>query len=327
VSRPAQKIAFFGLPLAALLLAKDGHDIVWAGICRRDAPGTRRLARCVGRERVHVLPGAADDRALARLGDAPPDLIVSWFWTRRIPRDLLRLAPAFGVHPSLLPRHRGADPYFWAIDSGDDTTGVTAHLLDDEYDTGPILGQRALRIDPSWDAGRLAHALDGPSLALMREVARAFAEGRPPVARPQDDGAATVAPEPADEDLAIRWSWPAWRIERRVRAAAPWPGAWTEIGDQLVELVRVRSTGDFPRALLAGEAAVRADGVAVVRAGDDALELLAGRADADRPLSAGDLADLVERARTLSVAPGAGLRFDGNEMTAPPRSARRAVNT
>ena len=58
-------------------------------------------------------------------------------------------------------------------------------------------------------------------------------------------------------------------------------------------LVRVRTTRDFPRALEPAEAAVRADGVAVVRAGDDAVELLEGRADDDRPLGPGDLADLV----------------------------------
>jgi methionyl-tRNA formyltransferase len=202
-----------------------------------------------------------------------------------------------GVHPSLLPRHRGPDPYFAAIDAGDDVTGVTAHRLDEEYDTGAILARRTLRIDPGWNAWRLAKALDRPSLALLRQVVRAYAEGRPPHAVPQDESAATEAPRPSDEELAVRWSWPAARIERRVRAAAPWPGAWTEIGDAVVVLERVRVTRDFPRALGPGEAAVRADGVAVVRAADDALELVAGRAEDDEsPLTSSDLAQMVARA-------------------------------
>jgi methionyl-tRNA formyltransferase len=304
------RIAFFGLPLAALLLAREGHDIVWAGVCRRGAIGTRRLTRCIGRARVHIVPDARSRVSLAQLKSARPDLVVSWFWTRKIPRSILRLAPSLGVHPSLLPRHRGAAPYFWAIDAGDETTGVTAHILDDEYDAGAILAQREVRLDPAWDAWRLARALDRPSLALLRDVARAFAEGRPPTERAQEEHVATLAPEPSDEDLALHWSWPARRIERRVRAAAPWPGAWTEIGDHVVTLVRVRPTRDFPRTLMPGEAAVRTDGVAVVRAVDDAVELVEGRGDDDIPLSALDLAARVDAARTLSIAHGARLRFD-----------------
>lgn len=290
------RIAFFGLPLAALLLAGDGHDVVWAGVCRRGAIGTRRLKRRLG-ERVELVPDLSKGAVFERVRDARPDLLVSWFWTTKIPARMLALAPAVGVHPSLLPRHRGPDPCFWAIDAGDEMTGVTAHLLEQEYDTGAVLGQRALRIDPSWDGWRLARALDRPSLGLLRDVVRAWAEGRPPAAVTQDERLATAALEPDDDELAIRWAWPAERIERRVRAAAPWPGAWTEIGDRLVTLVRVRTTRDFPRALAPAEGAVRADGIAVVRAGDGAVELLAGRGEDDEPLDENALAALVHAAR------------------------------
>jgi methionyl-tRNA formyltransferase len=289
------RIAFFGLPLAAVLLARDGHEIVYAAACRR-APGLRRLATRIAPGRTHVRPDIAAPGTLARVQAARPDLIVSWFWTTRLPGSILRLAPSVGVHPSLLPRHRGPDPCFWAIDSGDAVTGVTAHRLGAEYDTGDILAQRELRIDVAWNGWLLARALDRPSLLVLREFVRAYASGRAPEPVPQDERAATAAPSLTDEELAIAWSWPAGRIERRVRAAAPWPGAWTEIAGRIVTLVRVRTTGDFPRALEPSEAAVRADGVAVVRAGDHAVELLEGRTDDDRPLGPGDLADLV-RAR------------------------------
>jgi methionyl-tRNA formyltransferase len=292
------KIAFFGLPLAAVLLDRDGHEIVYAAACRR-APGLRRLASRIAPGRTSLRPDLTRPAARTTLLSAAPDLLVSWFWTAKLPPEILRIAPGVGVHPSLLPRHRGPDPYFWAIDCGDEVTGVTAHRLDAEYDTGAILGRRELVIEPRWNAWRLARALDRPSLALLREVVRAFREGKRPLETPQDERGVTQAPEPNDDELAIRWSWSTARIERRVRAAAPWPGAWTEVGDRIVTLLRVRPTDDFPRALAPAEAAVRGDGVAVVRAGDGAIELLEGRAgdDDDIPLSGRDLARLVETAR------------------------------
>ncbi len=225
------RIAFVGLPLAALLLRADGHEIVWAGICRKGAIGTRRLARAIGAPNIAIVPDLAG--ASKQVRERNPDLVVSWFWTRKVPASFRAVAKlgAIGVHPSLLPRHRGPDPYFWAIEAGDHTTGVTAHELEDDYDTGAILSQRQLTIDPSWSAWRLAKKLDRPSLALLRETVAAYALGTPPAPEPQDEAFATAAPQPTDDDLEIRWTAAAAQIERRVRAASPWPGAFTAIGE------------------------------------------------------------------------------------------------
>jgi methionyl-tRNA formyltransferase len=292
------RIAFFGLPLAALLLARDGHEVVYAATSSK-GPGLRRLRATLGATaRIELAPDLSHPASAAAIRATRPDLLVSWFWTTKLPAEVLAIRPAIGVHPSLLPRHRGPDPYYWAIACGDGVTGVTAHRLDAEYDTGAVLAQRRLPMDPGWNAWRLARALDRPSLALLREVVRAYAEGRPPAETPQDERLATLAPTPGDEDLAVRWSDSSAHVERRVRAAAPWPGAWTEIGDRVVILERVRQANDFPKALLPGEAAVRKDGVAVVRTGDTAIELLRGRdGDDDTPLFAPDFAAIVVAAR------------------------------
>jgi methionyl-tRNA formyltransferase len=272
------RIAFVGLPLAALLLAEDGHEIVWAGLCRRGAIGTRRLRRRIGRERVVVTPDLA--RRASEIAASRPELLVSWFWTKNIPPAVRELAPlgAIGVHPSLLPRHRGPDPTFWAIETGDAVTGVTAHLLEDAYDTGAILGQRTLAIEPSWSAWDLARALDRPSLRLLRDVTRAYAQGAPPRPTAQNESLATLAPAPDDTMLELSWSAPAEAILRRIRALSPWPGAFTQLGADIVTITQAAIAHDVPRALDVGEAYVRKDGVAVVRAGDGAgIALLAGR--------------------------------------------------
>lgn len=270
----ALKIVYFGLPLGALLLRADGHDV--RAVVRQPGLGLRRLLRGGSVELREDVDAAWASRIEA-------DLLVSWFWTRRLPRAVLDVAPAIGVHPSLLPRWRGPDPFFWAIASGDEVTGVTAHLLEEEYDTGAILGRRELRIEPSWDAWTLARKLDRPSLALLREVVGAYARGAPPSPAPQDERWVTHAPEP--DDLEIRWSRPAADLERFVRAAAPYPGAFTEIGGATVVVTKAR-VAPAPRSLEPGEAVVR-DGIAVVKALDQGLALLAGRAeDDDAPLDA-----------------------------------------
>ena len=275
------RIAFVGLPLAALLLARDGHTIAWAGICRRGAIGTRRLRRLIGAENVAVVPDLA--KSVDVIAAAKPDLVVSWFWTKKVPASVRRLARygAIGVHPSLLPRHRGPDPTFWAIDAGDAETGVTAHVLEDDYDTGAMLGKRVLCIDPEWDAWTLAKKLDRPSLALLRDVVNAYSRGEPPVHEVQDDSRTTPAPAPTDDDLELRWTEPAAAVVRRVRAAAPWPGAFTAVGDEVLIVTRAKVTSDVPKALAPGEAFVRKDGIAVVRAADAGVELHGARLEDD----------------------------------------------
>jgi methionyl-tRNA formyltransferase len=276
------RIAFFGLPLAALLLAEDGHHVALAAIARSDAPGRRRLARRIGQESVLLKPNVRDPALAERVRALAPDLLVSWFWTTRLPMGLVRAARlgGLGAHPSLLPRHRGPDPTYWAIRSGDAQTGVTVHELAAEYDTGAILAARSLPIAPTWNAWQLAKALDRPSLALLREVVGRLARGEAVPRSPQNEALATAAPSPSDEECAIQWAWPAEEVLRHVRALAPAPGAWTEVDGAMVAITHAELAPKVPRALAVGEGAVLG-GRAVVRAGEGGVTLLAGEIDGE----------------------------------------------
>lgn len=267
---------YFGLPLGALCLLHDGHELAGACISRPDQPGMRRLrARLAGRL-VLERPELDDPAVVARLRALAPDMIVSWFWTTQIPEEVIALAPfAFNVHPSLLPRHRGADPYFWALACGDRETGVTAHLLTARYDEGPILAQRSIVIPEDASAWRLARLLDRPSLATMRDIAARHARGERLHAEPQDEERATLAPEPSADDCELRWSWPVATILARVRAAAPWPGAFTEYAGRTIVITRA-ARAERPPELAAGQAARDAEGV-IVAAADGAIRVLEAR--------------------------------------------------
>ncbi len=268
------RLVFLGLPLAALALERAGHELVLIALCREDAPGTRRVRR---RFAEVVVRPALDEGFVDRVRALAPDLVVSWFWTTRIPEEVVACAThgGLGVHPSLLPRWRGPDPCFHAIDAGDVETGVTAHRIAREYDTGAILGQRRVPIDPRWDAWALARALDGPSLGLMLETVAAIGEGTV-VEAPQDEAEVTLAPTPTEEALELDFKQPADALVRRVRAAAPYPGAWTFLGEEAVVVTRAEVAHDVPRVLEPGEAAV-IGGRVVVRAADTGVALLRGR--------------------------------------------------
>ena len=273
----ALRIVFFGLPLAALLLARDGHRIELCAVCRKDALGLRRATRTFGEDRMLVRPRANDAALLARVRSIAPDLLVSWFWTTRLPMNLVQAAKfgGLGVHPSLLPRHRGPDPTTWALLSGDEVTGVTVHRIAKEYDTGAILDQEPQPIDPRWNAWDLARALDRPSLRALRRTVMRFARGEPVPEKPQDESLATEAPFLDEEACAIRWSWPTERIVRLVRALAPAPGAWTEINGKVVHVLAAQPVAKFPAALEPGEGYVEA-GRAIIRTGDGAIALIRG---------------------------------------------------
>jgi methionyl-tRNA formyltransferase len=270
------KIAYFGLPLGALLLARDGHDLGLVVLSPIDAPGRFRVLsqRPDALDALSADAGELDRRVDAAFAAEPFDVLVSWFWTRKLPGRWLsrpRLG-GVGVHPSLLPRHRGPNPYFWSIDSGDETTGVTLHRLSEEYDTGELLASRSLPVGDR-DAWQLARALDRPSLALLRDTLGRLARGErlPPVV--QDESLATWAPEPSGEALRVDFGWATERVLRRIRALSPTPGLALEVLGVPLFVTRAEPLlpGSFIEALLPGEAHV-SDSL-TLRTGDGAIRV------------------------------------------------------
>lgn len=266
------KIAYFGLPLGALLLAQDGHALGPIVLAPVDAPGRRRLVAAFPRLLdASQLGSNLNETVDEALRAERPDLLVSWFWTRKLPlRWLAMPRGALGVHPSLLPRHRGRNPYYWTIDSGDAETGVTVHRLEEEYDTGRILGSRSLAVGPR-DAWQLARALDRPSLSLLRETVARLARGEPVAEREQDPAQVTWAPEPTGDELRVDFGWTTERALRRIRALSPTPGVALSVEGVDLFVTRAEATRDYLAALHPGEAHISAD--LTVRTADGAVRV------------------------------------------------------
>ena len=127
------------------------------------------------------------------------------------------------VHPSLLPRWRGAAPVERAIMAGDARTGVTIHRTTAELDAGPIAAQSAFPIEPEDDAGAL-YAKAAPLAAELLEDVLAN-----PGFEPQPDEGLTYAEKLTPADRELDWSRPAEESLRRVRALSPHIGARGEV--------------------------------------------------------------------------------------------------
>jgi methionyl-tRNA formyltransferase len=241
------RLVFLGSPafavpsLAALRAA--GHEVALV-ISQPDRPsgrGQRTTPPAVAAyAREHGLPlwqtpsvKGAEVEARLRAVDAEAMALAAF--AALIPENVLAIAPILNVHPSLLPRWRGAAPIQAALLAGETTTGVSIIQLVKAMDAGPILLQELMPIEPVDDyvslEPRLAHL--GADLLV-----RAFATSPPP--RPQDDAQATYCRRIEREDARIDWSQPAQIIWHQVRAYRGWPQAFTSFDGRVLKVLRAR---------------------------------------------------------------------------------------
>jgi methionyl-tRNA formyltransferase len=156
-----------------------------------------------------------------------------------IPNVLLDRALWLNVHPSLLPRWRGAAPVERAIMAGDDETGVTIHRTVEALDAGPVAAERAFPIAPEDDAGAIYARAAEVAAELLRDV---LARDEPSF-EPQPETGVTYAEKIQPEDRVLDPGGPAHDLVNRVRALSPHIGA--RLGDLIVWRARVADDGSF----------------------------------------------------------------------------------
>jgi methionyl-tRNA formyltransferase len=248
----AMRIVFMGTPQFAVpsleaLLKSD--DQVVGVVTQPDRPkgrGQEIIASPVKvlceREQIPVLQPLKmkSPEFLDALRAWDPDVIAVTAFGRILPPAILTLPTqgCINVHGSLLPKYRGAAPVQWAIIRGERESGITTMLMDEGMDTGAMLLQETVVIEPDDTAGTLAPKLAEVGGRLLVETLRQLKGGtlRP---QPQDDSLATMAPLLKKEDGLIDWALPAKDIANRVRGLSPWPGAYTSVNDERWVLWRV----------------------------------------------------------------------------------------
>jgi methionyl-tRNA formyltransferase len=189
-----------------------------------------------------------------KLRQLQPEAIVVVGYGRLIPPWMLALPPRgnINVHASLLPKYRGAAPIQWAIANGETVTGVTTMLLSEGLDTGDILLQEELAIDPEDTAVSLAPRLAEVGADLLIKTLHGLEQGNVrPIA--QNHSRATLAPILKKEDGQIDFHRAAAEIHNRLRGFQPWPGAATRFRAKSLKIIAARPAVNDGPALSPGE--------------------------------------------------------------------------
>jgi methionyl-tRNA formyltransferase len=246
-------------------------------------PPVATAARDLGLEVLQV-ETVNDEAAVARIDEVAPDGIGVCQFGQLIKEPLLSRYQMLNVHPSVLPRWRGAAPIERAIMSGDAVTGVTIFQITAGLDSGPIALVRHEPILPTDNAGALSARLAKIGAELLVEALDASEAGALELTEQPEEGVTYADKiDPAERRLDPRR--PAAELERIVRALTPAIGAYLEIadGERLgVEEVRVVDA-DLPAGTLSGS-----EGRVRLGCGDRALELERVKPPGGRAMSAGD---------------------------------------
>ena len=242
-------VVFFGTPDFAVPTLKAiidaGHNVK-AVVTQPDKPKGRSKELCMSpvketalKYNLHVIQPVKVRTVefVDEIRRFEPDVIVVVAFGRILVKDIIDM-PKYGcinVHSSLLPKYRGAAPIQWAVVNGDKYTGVTTMLMDEGLDTGDILMQETVPIDPDETGGSLFDKLAPVGAKLLVETLKALEEGS--VRRtPQNDLESTHVDMIKKEDGHINFSKSACQIDCMVRGFSPWPSAYTFLNGKMLKI-------------------------------------------------------------------------------------------
>ncbi|HMO51115.1 MAG TPA: methionyl-tRNA formyltransferase [Kiritimatiellia bacterium] len=280
----------FSLPAFLALASAAQHRLVGvaaqpdrpSGRNRRIQPGIIHQA-ALDHGIPIILPekiGAED--AMATLRAWAPDAIAVASYGQYIPTRVLNLPPhgAVNVHPSLLPKYRGAAPLQWSIARGETLSGVTIFRVVKDMDAGDILAQEQHAIEPDETATQLSDRFSRIGADMLLKVLDQL-EGGTALATPQDHAAATYAPKIEKHDGLLDWQKPAIDLHNRIRGFQPWPGCYFHHEGRPIKVWRSRPEpgGGEPGAVVdtAGPGPL-------IMTGDQALRLLELQPEGKKPM-------------------------------------------
>jgi methionyl-tRNA formyltransferase len=252
------RILFAGSPAIAVpalesIAAMSGGEVVLAGLLTRaDSPkgrsGRPEPTECAAAaERLSIpipilKPEKLDNAVREQTAALKPDLLVSFAYGKIFGPQFLALFPLGGIniHPSLLPKYRGATPIPAAIINREPVTGITIQRLAAEMDSGDILVQKIVPLSGRETTAGLSETMAHQAAELLPAAIRGIAGGTLR-AQPQDHSAATYCSRIKKEDGLIDWNLSAAEIDAHIRAFDPWPLSWTMHGELMLFILKAEA--------------------------------------------------------------------------------------
>ena len=239
----------FGVPLLERIASAADELLVVTQPDRQAGRGLRWRASAVSAwardhdVRIEAPPRLRSDEGRAALRDFAPDGLVLAAYGQLVPADLLDAfdRQPLNVHPSLLPRHRGAAPVASTILSGDAVGGLSLMVMTPQLDAGPIVAQWPMPLSGREATPELEQSLAELAAEVVPGELARWAGGELE-AQAQDERAATMVRPFHRRDGWIDWRKPAALIDRQVRALQPWPGAWTTVDGRRLHIRSAHST-------------------------------------------------------------------------------------
>jgi len=184
--------------------------------------------------------GMRDSALLARVSAWRPAAFVVAGWYHLVPKSWRAVAPAYGLHASLLPDYSGGAPLVWAIINGESRTGITFFQFADGVDNGPVVSQAATEIRAEDTIATVYERVERLGVALLQADLPRLAAGTAQL-RAQDESRRRVFPQRSPEDGLIDWTRASARIHDFVRAQTkPYPGAFAILGGHRVTVWAAR---------------------------------------------------------------------------------------
>jgi methionyl-tRNA formyltransferase len=297
------RLIFMGTPGFAVptleALHRKGHEIA-AVFCQPDRPSGRgrNVSFSPVKQRAMELnlpvcqPATLKDTAtVERLTNLKPDVLVVVAYGLLLPQNILDI-PKYGavnLHPSLLPKYRGAAPINHALLHGDKVTGITSILMNSKMDAGDIILQEQVPIRDEEDAGQLDERLAGLGAELILKSLDVVGSGISGFTK-QEGSLVTYAPKLTSDDGHIDWSASALDIQNQVRGMTPSPGAFAIFQGRRLEIIKASIGQEIPETEAApGQVVQTIKNVGLaIKTGDGIIILLKVKPQGKREMTGGE---------------------------------------
>jgi methionyl-tRNA formyltransferase len=226
---------------------------------------------------------------MEQLKKAGADVLVVVAYGQILPQELLDLFSlgAINVHPSLLPKYRGASPVQSAVLNGDEKTGISIMLMDEKMDHGPILIQEEISLNGTETSESLLETLSKRGVPLLIESIKKYST-KEIVGCEQKHELATFCRMINKEEARIDWDKSAQEINNAVRGFYAWPIAWTTLNGQRFKIFPpVEAVDGLPEAEI-GQIRV-VEGEILVQCGKDVLKLNKVQLEGKKEMTAKEL--------------------------------------